>query len=167
MFSNKGLSNLPRPTAKVSCKKKLKTFQIQEALIGSGEDMTRLCDVYRPPYTGKARFTAAQFLEEFSDYLTDLQLKPGHPLLMSDFNFQVQDKDNFYAGKLLSLRDSMGFNQLVPITPTHYRGLTLDLVLCQKERVGVVKNVDVFPDRTSSDHSLVLAWLRCHPSDSV
>ena len=78
---------------------------------------------------------------------------------MGDFNFQIQEAGNFYAKKLLSLLDSMGFVQLVPITPTHIRGGTLDLILCPKERIDTVKSVDVFPDGTSSDHFLVLAEL--------
>ena len=108
-----------------------KSFQIQEVLVGSGEDMVRLCNIYRPPYTGKARFTAALFLEEFVDYLSELNVKTGSPVLMGDFNFQVQDLSDFYAEKFLKLLDSFGLEQLTPCQPTHIRGGTLDLVICQ------------------------------------
>ena len=140
-------------------KAKFKSFQVQEALIGGGQDVTRLCNVYRPPYTGKARFTEAQFLEEFADYLSDLVSKTGHPILMGDFNFQVHETQNFYAKKLLGLLDSLGFDQRVPLQPTHVRGGTLDLLLCQKDRNSKVQSVEIFPDGTTSDHFLVLAEL--------
>ena len=140
-------------------KMKFKSFQVQEALIGGGQDLTRLCNIYRPPYTGKARFTEAQFLEEFVDYLSELVCKTGYPILMGDFNFQVHDSQNFYAKKLLGLLDSLGFDQLVPLQPTHVRGGTLDLLLCQKDRDSKVQSVKIFPEGTTSDHFLVLADL--------
>eukprot|EP00116_Pleurobrachia_bachei_P005747 sb/3466009/ len=58
-----------------------KSFQIQEVLISDRDEPKRLCNIYRPPYTGKARFTEAVFLSEFGDYLTDLMEKPGSPIL--------------------------------------------------------------------------------------
>ena len=99
--------------------KTFRSFQVQEVLIGTGEGMVRLCNIYRPPYTGKARFTAAAFLEEFVDYLADLSLRTGHHVLMGDFNLQVQDLSDFYAEKFLKLLDSFGLDQLTPCQPTH------------------------------------------------
>ena len=95
---------------------------MQESFIGTDDDLTRICNIYRPPYTGKARYTEAHFIEEFSDYLTELLTKTGYPLLMGDFNFQVHDSTNFYANKLMSQLDSLGFDQLVPMQPTHVSG---------------------------------------------
>eukprot|EP00116_Pleurobrachia_bachei_P008404 sb/3468666/ len=120
-------------------------------------DLTRICNVYRPPYTGKSRFTEAKFLEEFTDYLSELVLKTGLPLIMGDFNFQWQDRDNFYTKKLAELLDSHEFSQLVPRQPTHNRGGTLDLVICPKEVEEKVKSVEIHPDGTESDHFLVLS----------
>ena len=92
------------------------SFQVQEVLVGGSGDLVRLCNVYRPPYTGKARFTEASFLEEFSEYLSDLSNRTGTPFIMGDFNFQMHDMTNFYAKKLMLLLDSMGYDQLVPGT---------------------------------------------------
>ena len=138
---------------------KFQSFQVQEVLIGGSGDLVRLCNVYRPPYTGKARFTEASFLEEFSEYLADLSTRTGTPFIMGDFNFQVQDPHNFYAKKLLLLLDSMGFEQLVPSAPTHTRGGTLDLVICQSEHQSKVQSMRIFPEGTTSDHFLVLTEL--------
>ena len=140
-------------------RKTFKSFQIQEVLVGTGEGMVRLCNVYRPPYTGKARFTAASFLDEFVDYLSDLNLRTGIPVLMGDFNFQVQDPSDFYAKKFLNLLDSFGLEQLTPCHPTHNRGGTLDLVICQSEIKWKFKSVEILKDGTESDHYMVLSEL--------
>ena len=138
---------------------KFQSFQVQEVLIGGSGDLVRLCNVYRPPYTGKARFTEASFLEEFSEYLADLSTRTGTPFIMGDFNFQVQDPHNFYAKKLLLLLDSMDYEQLVPSAPTHTRGGTFDLVICQSEHQSKVQSMRIFPEGTTSDHFLVLTEL--------
>ena len=144
---------------------KFQSFQVQEVLIGGRGDLVRLCNVYRPPYTGKARFTEAMFLEEFSDYLAELAARTGTPFVMGDFNFQIQDKNNFYARRLLLLLDSMGFEQIVPCTPTHNRGGTLDLVICQPEYRSKIRSITVFPEGTTSDHFLVLTELAVEAVD--
>ena len=132
-----------------------KSFQIQEVLISDRDEPKRLCNIYRPPYTGKARFTEAVFLLEFEDYLTDLMEKPGSPILCGDFNIQVHDSKNFYAAKFLELIDSFGLEQHVPLQPTHIRGGTLDLVISLKDRTGLVKNITIHPGGTTSDHFMV------------
>eukprot|EP00116_Pleurobrachia_bachei_P001387 sb/3461649/ len=129
------------------------------------EGMVRLCNIYRPPYTGKARFTAASFLEEFVDYLADLNLRTGSPVLMGDFNFQVQDISDFYAEKFLKLLDSFGLEQLTPCQPTHTRGGTLDLVICQSEIKRKFRSVEIQKDGTESDHYMVLSELVTETED--
>ena len=138
-------------------KYKFKTFQVQEVLIGGEDDLLRLCNIYRPPYTGKARYTEANFLDEINDYFSDLLMKTGNPLIMGDFNFQVHDEDNFYARKLLEMLDSFDFIQNVPAEPTHVRGGTLDLVICQRDLAGKLRRLNIFPEGTLSDHFLVTA----------
>ena len=138
---------------------KFRSFQVQEVLIGGSGDLVRLCNVYRLPYTGKARFTEASFLEEFSEYLAELAARTGTPFIMGDFNFQMQDMTNFYAKRLTLLLDSMGYEQLVPGTPTHIHGGTLDLVICQPDCRSKVRSMRIFPEGTTSDHFLVLTEL--------
>ena len=146
-------------------KRSFQSFQVQEVLIGGQGDLVRLCNVYRPPYTGKARFTEASFLEEFTEYLSELATRTGTPFIMGDFNFQIQDQSNFYAKKLILLLDSMGYNQLVPCTPTHICGGTLDLVICQSEDRRRVQSMRIFPEGTTSDHFMVLTELELRTGD--
>ena len=147
-------------------RKGFQSFQVQEVLVGGNGDLVRLCNVYRPPYTGKARFTEASFLEEFSEYLSELSTRTGTPFIMGDFNFQMHDMTNFYAKKLMLLLDSMGFDQLVPGTPTHICGGTLDLVICQPEDRRKVRSMRIYPEGTMSDHFMVLTEILIGVEDS-
>ena len=144
---------------------KFKTFQVQEVLIGGDNDLLRLCNIYRPPYNGKARFTEANFLDEYKDYLSNLLMKTGEPLIMGDFNFQVHDCEHFYTKKLMYLLDSFGFSQCVPQVPTHIRGGTLDLVICRKDILYKMGDLCVFPHGTSSDHFMVRVEVDLECSD--
>ena len=47
---------------------KYKSFQVMESLLNCSSEIIRLINVYRPPYTKKARHTECTFLEEFDDY---------------------------------------------------------------------------------------------------
>ena len=142
-------------------KSRYKSFQVQEVLISDGDQPRRLCNVYRPPYTTKSRLTEASFLSEFSDYLSEVMMKQGTPIIAGDLNFQIQDKNNFYAKKLLDLLDSFDLEQRVPLQPTHQHGGTLDLVIAPRDlNTG---NLAIFPDGTTSDHFLVQFELSVKP----
>ena len=139
-------------------KTKFKSFQVQEVLISDRDQPKRLCNVYRPPYTAKSRFTEATFLSEFGDYLSELVMKQGSPIIAGDLNFQMQDKDNFYAGKLLELLDSFDLQQRVPLVPTHQHGGTLDLVITTRD--ANLGDITICPNGTTSDHFLVQFGIR-------
>ena len=142
-------------------KTRYKSFQVQEVLISDRDQPKRLCNIYRPPYTAKSRLTEASFLSEFSDYLSEVMMKQGTPIIAGDLNFQIQDKDNFYARRLLELLDSFDLDQRVPLQPTHQHGGTLDLVLAPRDlNTG---NLTIFPDGTTSDHFLVQFELSVKP----
>ena len=139
-------------------KTKFKSFQVQEVLISDRDQPKRLCNVYRPPYTAKSRFTDATFLSEFGDYLSELVMKQGTPIIAGDLNFQMQDKNNFYSRKLLELLDSFDLQQRVPLVPTHQLGGTLDLVMTTREtNLG---DITICPNGTTSDHFLVQFGIR-------
>jgi len=142
-------------------KTRYKSFQVQEVLISDRNQPKRLCNVYRPPYTTKSRLTEAFFLSEFSDYLSEVMMKQGTPIIAGDLNFQIQDKNNFYAKRLLELLDSFDLEQRVPLEPTHQHGGTLDLVLVPRDLN--TRNLTIFPDGTTSDHFLVQFELDVKP----
>ena len=75
---------LYRNTIELKCNTKVtkyKSFQVMESLLNTDQDFVRLVNIYRPPYTKKARYTECAFLGEFEDYLKDLSQKPGDPII--------------------------------------------------------------------------------------
>ena len=55
-------------------------------------------------------------------------MKPGRPLITSDFNIPVDKPEDFIAAKLLSILESFGLAQHVNV-PTHVAGQILELVI--------------------------------------
>ena len=85
---------------------KFKSFQVMESLLHSDDGAVRLVNIYRPPYTKKAKYTESTFLKEFEDYLEDLDNKSGTPILMGDFNFHMERPEDFYPSKLKCLLET-------------------------------------------------------------
>ena len=142
-----------KPNTKVT---KFKSFQVMESLLSAESELLRLVNIYRPPYTKKARYTECDFLKEFEEYLKILCVKPGNPLLTGDFNFHVERPNEHYPKKFLDLLDLYNLRQHVPIVPTHDQGGTLDLVITTQSLENKISNFGIVQSRTSSDHFLVL-----------
>lgn len=135
---------------------KYKSFQVMESLLSSTSDLVRLINVYRPPYTKKARHTECTFLEEFDDYLQTLSTKTGTPVIAGDFNLHMEKPDDLYPKKFLQLLSQYKLFQYVPIVPTHDQGGTLDLVITNQSFAEKMGEFDIHQSSTSSDHFLVL-----------
>jgi exonuclease III len=135
--------------------KKYKSYQVMEAVLETDSGIIRLVNVYRPPYTKKARYTECYFLEEFSEYLCDLSGKPGTPVIAGDFNIHVERPGDLYPAKFLTLLDHFGLVQCVPLVRTHNRGGTLDLVITTEEFKDSLNSISVIESGTRSDHFLV------------
>ena len=61
--SGGGKAMLYRDTVQLKSNSKVtkyKSFQVMESLLHSEQDTVRLVNIYRPPYTKKARFTECQ-----------------------------------------------------------------------------------------------------------
>ena len=142
-----------KPNTKVT---KFKSFQVMKSLLSAESELLRLVNIYRPPYTKKARYTECDFLKEFEEYLKILCAKPGNPLLTGDFNFHVERPNEHYPKKFLDLLDLYNLRQHVPIVPTHDQGGTLDLVITTQSLESKISNFGIVQSRTSSDHFLVL-----------
>ena len=145
--------------------KKYKSCQIMESLLDTEDGLMRLINVYRPPYTKKARYTESYFLEEFNDFLCDLSGKPGTPIICGDFNFHLERPDDFYPKKIQSLLTQFSLSQCVPLLPTHDMGGTLDLILIPDEFKEKIVSVTIVDSGTSlSDHFLVKAEIQTKPT---
>jgi hypothetical protein len=112
--------------------KGFKSFEVVECVMKTTDNLVRLCVVYRSTQTkNKLKYEETKlvtFFDEFEEYLDSVMNKSGAPMICGDFNFHVEDKNNAYANRFISLCESKGFVQNVH-SPTHVSGGTLDLVL--------------------------------------
>ena len=157
--SGGGIAMLYRNSIELKCNTKVtkyKSFQVMESLLNTDQDFVRLVNIYRPPYTKKARYTECDFLGEFEDYLKDLYQKPGDPIIAGDFNFHMERPGDTYPKKLQQLFDDFLLHQHVPLQPTHDEGGTLDLIMTHQNFMCKLQSPDIIPSSTSSDHFLVL-----------
>ena len=157
--SGGGIAMLYRNSIKLKSNNKVtkyKSFQVMESLLGSGPELVRLVNVYRPPYTKKARHTECTFLEEFDEYLRILSTKTGIPVISGDFNLHVERPDDLYPKRFLQLLSQYNLSQYVPTVPTHDHGGTLDLVITNQSFARKMGQFDVRQSGTTSDHFLVL-----------
>ncbi|XP_078139509.1 uncharacterized protein LOC144539314 [Centroberyx gerrardi] len=102
--------------------------------------------LYRPPGP------YSSFLEEFSNFLSDLVIRTDNILIIGDFNIHLNCETNPLSKAFSSLIDTFGFTQLVH-EQTHSSGNTLDLVLAR----GInVSDLEVLPYPPAlSDHYLI------------
>ena len=150
-----GIGILYRPFISQKCNEKVnkyKSFQVMETVLYGCSEEIRFVNIYRPPYTKKARFTEAQFLEEFQEYLDDVVGKPGMLLMGGDFNFHVERPNDLYPRKFIDLLSQHDLIQCVPLVPTHEDGGTLDLIIMGERGKSLMDGITVTPDGTPSDH---------------
>ena len=124
----------------------------------------RLVVVYRPQRTQNHQQTASLFIYEFSSYLELLVSDPSRLLITGDFNFHVDDEQNWEAQAFMELISSFDLVQHVAGS-THERGHTLDLVLSRAsdDLVSNVATTEYLP----SDHAAVTCSLSTRKPDPV
>ena len=157
--SGGGIAVIYRKSLEMKCNGNLvtrKSFQVMETTVCTNIGMIRLVNVYRPPYSKKARFTEAQFLIEFEDYLECLDDKDGRNIIVGDFNIHMEKSEDTYTRQLSNLISRYSMKQIVPIVPTHNLGGTLDLIIIDEDLEDAVGETKVIDSGTGSDHFLVL-----------
>ena len=156
--SGGGICVLYKPCISLKCNDKVikfKTFQVMETTLQGYSEEVRFVNIYRPPYTKKARFTEAQFLEEFDSYLDDVSGKPGMPIIGGDFNIHIERPTDHYPQRYLNLLAQHDLHQCVPLVPTHDSGGTLDHIITTEKGKDLINNLVITADGTPSDHFLV------------
>ncbi len=98
--------------------------------------------IYRPP-----KFIFG-FIQEFSDFLSDIILKHDRVLILGDFNIDMCCPASSLASEFINLLQSCNLTQSVK-QPSHVKGHTLDLVLSCGFSVDNVNIVDF----AVSDHN--------------
>jgi exonuclease III len=108
------------------------SFEHLKASIKHAGTSLSLCVMYRPPTSGLYN----TFLEEFAEFIGEIQTSPGVPLVVGDFNVHVDVPTDSNTSKFLTLLESANLCQHVTI-PTHHRGHTLDLVITKGSYLNV------------------------------
>ncbi len=98
------------------------TFKSFEHLLVSVSNAhLHVITIYRPPPSQKTKLIPALFFTEFTTFLEQTPLSTGQLIILGDFNFHVEDKNNSHAAKFLDLLESFNLNQNV-IGSTHQWG---------------------------------------------
>jgi hypothetical protein len=98
------------------------------------------------------QLTERQFLDEFEKFLELQILLPGELLLTGDFNFHIDDINDFYAKQFLELIQNFGLVQHIH-EATHKDSHTLDLVITKADSI-IASNFHVSLPWVS-DHSII------------
>ena len=138
---------------KINAAPAFKTFEYMDINIrSSSAELIHLIAVYRPPPSSKNKCTTNEFMTEFSSLLETVITKPGHLLIVGDFNFHYDNYNCPDRTKFDDLLSAMDLCQLVH-APTHEKGHTLDLVIVRASD-NFTYDVSVRGE-LPSDHSLV------------
>ena len=97
------------------------------------------------------------FLNEMTDFLTSLAVRPGELLVTGDFNIHVDDTNDPNSRRFLEILDSLNLVQH-DTEPTHKAGHTLDLVITHKD--GDILNSKPFAHYYLSSHSTIVYTLK-------
>lgn len=110
--------------------------------------------VYCPPYSN------ADFLPEFSDFMSYIVLNYDKVIIAGDFNIHIDDLSNRFASEFLNITESFNLVQYV-FGPTHKCGHTIDLVFTLGLNVSSV----IQEDAVISDHCPIIfdAQFPCQP----
>ena len=162
-----GLGVISKFQIKLKCNKSstsntYKTFEHFEATMKTNQGLIRFCNIYRPPYSEKHRFTISQFLVEFEEYLKTLVLKPGYSILVGDLNIHMEKVNDHNTHAFTDILNSYGFVQTVSQgVKTQVSGGILDLIIVSDDLPHDVKYVNTLPHGTPSDHFLVYCEINC------
>jgi len=133
-----------------------RTFECMSVSIDFKSDRLHLVTIYRPPPSRVNRFTVKEFLGEFSVMLELLTISAGRLLMVGDFNFHMDNRDDHDTKSFTSLLEAANLQQHVSF-PTHRCGHTLDLVIT-RQGDNIVNHVDV-THGLPSDHVGVVCTL--------
>ena len=133
---------------------KFNTFECMELSLNHEGKKTTLVTVYRPEASNKNKYSMEEFYEEFSSLLASYHQK-SEVILVGDFNFHVNKKDNTKARQFLDILDTFHLKQHIN-KPTHKEGNTLDLLITQYDTN--ISNCLI--DEQNSDHNNIIFELQ-------
>ncbi len=121
-------------------------------MLRSESKCVRIIVVYRPPPSKENKLTVAMFFEEFPVLLEQLAIAPNELIMMGDFNFHMEDMNDYDARRFSNLLNSFSLTQHVT-GPTHKEGHTIDLVITRSSE-DIIRDLYV-TNPVISDHSAI------------
>ena len=132
---------------------KFKSFEYFKNILQSTGKTFNIVTIYRPPPSKANKLTTSIFLKEFSTFLEQESISTGSLLIVGDFNFHFENKNNSESNRFHDLLDTFNLCNHVN-EPTHRAGHTLDLVITRKSE-DIVSSVCITPMDHISDHFAV------------
>ena len=134
------------------------SFEFTDCVVSYLTTTLRIVVVYRPPPSRKNHLNVTVFFEEFSSFLERIVTTTGPLVIIGDFNFHLDNKNDRSAARFKEQLNAFSLVQHVRES-THKNGHTLDLVIT---RTGeeIVRNVRV-SDPAISDHCAVHCEALC------
>ena len=127
------------------------SFEVLETTLTSKGSSLRMIVVYRPPRSAINTHTVSNFIDEFSDMLTEHITSKCPLLIVGDFNIHLDNTSDVDACNFLSHMSSCGLTQHVRDS-THEKGHILDLVIT-RDTDKLVHDLSI--DAKLSDHFIV------------
>ena len=113
------------------------SFGVKDVRLRSLE-CVRMLVVYCPPDNTSYAF----FYEEFSRLFKQIAAEhSGHILIIGDFNFHMDDRDNSHANHLTDILEAFDLKQYINVS-THKNGHTLDLIITRSDD-SLIKRIKV------------------------
>ena len=91
----------------------------------------------RPPPSAANELSFPTFMEEFSDFINEIDSKFKHYVILGDFNIHMDNLASSQTRDFSDILDTFNLTQFVPV-PTHRAGHILDLVISHKNSANLL-----------------------------
>ncbi|KAK6183398.1 hypothetical protein SNE40_010887 [Patella caerulea] len=140
----------------------LRTFEYAIWKLVSGNICFHIIGIYRPPYSEKHRWTVNHFIDEITEFLTDVLPSIKNPIIMGDFNIHIDDESDAEACIFADIMNALGFIQHVTFS-TQRHGHILDHIYTE---VGsTISIASCCEDVFVSDHCLIRIFMNIPRED--
>ncbi len=144
------VSNIKTYTTKNEIQPTVTSMEIMETTFNINARRITCITIYRPESSAIHKYTMSAFFTEFENLLTHYILTKDEPLIMGDFNFQMNKSDKPNVKKMIELLDIVEISQHV-IKRTHKFVNTLDLIITKDNTKLLSHKID----EMLSDHNVL------------
>ena len=95
-----------------------------------GNNTLNILGIYHPPYSVGQNITNVMFLDDLTEFLTDLMASYRNILICGDFNMHIDNTSDMEVQIFMHTMQALGLQQPVSIQ-THQAGNILDLIFME------------------------------------